>query len=398
MCVNLHATGLDTVSDKDELTTPLGIYNGKEFLFRTGTYSIWNTVKTFWRYGFSLVKMNSKVKSVLKSFSGIYKLQAKGKSYASVPDLLKAMAGNNELYHMTQVTARDYMLGTLGWSQKVVDELVTAGIAVNYGQNAGVDAFTAFVSLAGMEDGSLWSVVGGNKLIPEKLLETSKVTMYMEDVVTVTRLAEDKGRPRYSIATSEGTIPSDFDVVIVANPLNISTIKYENFSSPVYTAAATTPYQRTVATFIKGKLDPRFFGMQAYDRNFPLSICTVELVDSPFQYRSISVEIPSEVPASGVQAYEKPLRKDPIRVWKVFSPEPLTEEQKQQLFSEIEGEAAVDWLAYPQYQPPEHFPPFILDDGVFYINAIEKAASAMEMSAIGARNASLLAAEYISKE
>ena len=40
---------------------------------------------------------------------------------------------------------------------------------------------------------------------------------------------------------------------------------------------------------------------------------------------------------------------------------------------------------------------FILDDGVFYVNAVEKAASAMEMSAIGAKNCAILAYEYLQK-
>ena len=36
-------------------------------------------------------------------------------------------------------------------------------------------------------------------------------------------------------------------------------------------------------------------------------------------------------------------------------------------------------------------PPFILADGLYYISSIEVAASAMEMSVIGARNVALLA-------
>ena len=51
---------------------------------------------------------------------------------------------------------------------------------------------------------------------------------------------------------------------------------------------------------------------------------------------------------------------------------------------------------YPHYDPPEQFPPFVLDNGgLFYINCIEKAASALEMSAIGAKNVALLTKEYI---
>ena len=54
-----------------------------------------------------------------------------------------------------------------------------------------------------------------------------------------------------------------------------------------------------------------------------------------------------------------------------------------------------DWLGFPQHIPPYEAPPFILDDGVFHINAIEMAASTMEMTAIGAKNAALLARNYL---
>ncbi len=54
-----------------------------------------------------------------------------------------------------------------------------------------------------------------------------------------------------------------------------------------------------------------------------------------------------------------------------------------------------DWLAYPVYNPPEECPSFVLDSGMFYINGIEKAASAMEMSAIGGKNVALLARNYL---
>lgn len=52
--------------------------------------------------------------------------------------------------------------------------------------------------------------------------------------------------------------------------------------------------------------------------------------------------------------------------------------------------------AYPAFDPPENFPPFQLSEGLYYANAWENAASAMEMAALGGRNVALLAAEYLS--
>jgi hypothetical protein len=53
------------------------------------------------------------------------------------------------------------------------------------------------------------------------------------------------------------------------------------------------------------------------------------------------------------------------------------------------------WMAYPQFSPPEQYSPFVLAPGLYYNNAIENFASAMEMSAIAARNSALLASQHL---
>ncbi|KAI4809922.1 hypothetical protein KUCAC02_018777 [Chaenocephalus aceratus] len=79
-------------------------------------------------------------------------------------------------------------------------------------------------------------------------------------------------------------------------------------------------------------------------------------------------------------------------VWKVFSPQPLTPEQLQDMFITWDSSSETRWLAYPIYRPPQRkTPPFILHNRLYYLNAVEWAASAMEMSAISARNVALLA-------
>jgi hypothetical protein len=58
-----------------------------------------------------------------------------------------------------------------------------------------------------------------------------------------------------------------------------------------------------------------------------------------------------------------------------------------------------EWMgAYPVFDPPENFPPFQLSQGLYYANAWENAASAMEMAALGGRNVALLTAQYLNKE
>ena len=55
------------------------------------------------------------------------------------------------------------------------------------------------------------------------------------------------------------------------------------------------------------------------------------------------------------------------------------------------------WLAYPHFSPPERFQPFKLTEGLYLNNAWENAASAMEMSAVAAKNCALLIARHLSR-
>lgn len=52
---------------------------------------------------------------------------------------------------------------------------------------------------------------------------------------------------------------------------------------------------------------------------------------------------------------------------------------------------ATAWKAYPEYSTDMHLHNFKLHDALYHVNAIEWAASAMEMSAVGGRNVAILA-------
>ena len=286
----------------------------------------------------------------------------------------------------------------------MIDELFVAGLRVNYGQDSTVDAFTTMVSMAGAESGSLWNVVGGNKQIPERALQASNASFHHSEVLNITRVDKDNSSaPKYVVSYvdigSSSIKSEEFDAVIFANPLALSNVCFTGFPKPVYTPVSTSPYHRTVATFVKGELNPAFFGLNDYGKDFPFDIMTTASVpeEISFPLCSIGLLIPSEATAETVKQYVTPIEEQPNRVWKLFSSRPLTQEELDRVFLKRGEAVAIDWRAYPQYNPPEQFPKFVLDNGVFYINAIELAASAMEMSAVGAMNCSLLAWKYLFK-
>lgn len=132
--------------------------------------------------------------------------------------------------------------------------------------------------------------------------------------------------------------------------------------------------QQTVATFVSGLLQKDFFG----DENIPTVILTTETDKNIFS--SIGL-VNSTGPNSGL--------------FKIFSRKPLTTSDLDRVFERYDASSVKEktWLAYPTFSPPEKFTPFVLDKGLFYVNAIETGASAVEMLAIAAKNAALLVAE-----
>lgn len=78
----------------------------------------------------------------------------------------------------------------------------------------------------------------------------------------------------------------------------------------------------------------------------------------------------------------------------MFSSEPLNENSINEIFENGHIVKEESWDAYPLYVPPEKFSPFKLTDGLYYNNAIESIASAMEMSVIAAKNSVILVKNY----
>ncbi|GAX76995.1 hypothetical protein CEUSTIGMA_g4442.t1 [Chlamydomonas eustigma] len=135
-------------------------------------------------------------------------------------------------------------------------------------------------------------------------------------------------------------------------------------------------YQRTVTAYIQGRLNATYFGAQRLQNDFILFTNDADTLISAIS------------PRLELQGGDT--------VYKVFSSEPLDNLIIQTIFGEFSKVLAKeDWRAYPHFQPPEVFTPFKLIDGFCYVNTIENAASAMEMSAIGGRNCALMTSKYL---
>ncbi|NWS39527.1 PCYOX oxidase, partial [Probosciger aterrimus] len=363
-----------------------GIYNGEEFVFEESNWYIINLFKLLWHYGLNPLRMYMWVEDILDKFMRIYRYQMHDYAFSSNERLLHALGGDDFIQMLNQTI--DEAMQKAGFSHKFINEVVCPAMRVNYGQGVNINGFVGAVSLAGVESG-LWSVKGGNKLVCTGLLYASKAEVISGTVLSI----EPKVRPRHTgdpiklyqvtYNTTSGLTGDVYDIVVIAAPLSrkMANITFKNFDPPV--PEFPNPYHKTVATFVHGRLNASFFGYRDPETfNFG-SIFTME--NPKLFINSLGVVSPVE---DGGGEGKLSLQS---AVWKVFSKEVLTKEQLNLLFSSYDSVKVKTWLAYPYYSPPEQCPPIILHDNIYYLNGIERAASAMEMSAIAAKNAALLA-------
>lgn len=220
--------------------------------------------------------------------------------------------------------------------------------------------------MAGM-DGSLWSVKGGNKKVAKKLLNKSKAKLIHEYVIQIT-----KNNESYTLLTNSKE--TNYDYVVFAAPLTENQRVPITFSNMPKALKKAGKYQRTVSTLINGNINRTKFSPLTDNDKSPIIIISNNDEDV---FNSIS----------NVQGINKKFKSN---IWKVFSQKPLSNNQLDELFENIDDIKVVDWLAYPQYQVPTESQSFHIADRLYHINAIEWAASAMEMICIGAKNVALL--------
>ncbi|CAG2119641.1 unnamed protein product [Medioppia subpectinata] len=273
-----------------------------------------------------------------------------------------------EIYNLTKISYKNFLMDAK-YSKKFIDELVQSISLVNYGQDVSIPAFVGCVSFAGAGE-QLWAIKGGNKLLAKQLAHNSEATISLNTRVnSVTQLDANLFELSVTDEKSGQTSTRRYNSVIIATPLTENQLKFINFSTNFNVNFPKRQYHRTVSTLVAGHLNKKWKGRDVLSDNestFFTSIGRVYPVDDS--------------------------RDERTPVYKVFSRTPLTTDQLDLIFEDTQVVYVKDWYAYPHYDSvSEPLPPFILSPGVYHLNAIEWAASAIEMSLIGGKNAALLA-------
>ena len=345
-------------------------------------YPLLDKLRMVWRYGLgSLLKLDYFIDNLLNHFGQIYPKLDAGQGFRSVRDLLVAMspvgrdgAASSEMTDLASQTL-SHKLAALGVANRLVEEIVTVASRVNYGQMpASLHAFVGSVGLAGM-GGSLFAVQGGNKKVVECGLAQSGARVVRSLVEEVRQTETGSYSLQYSVGNQ--TQESQFEAVVIATPLTTDQVSLE--------VAGTFPgrYHTTVATIVRADPKPEAFGFKD-----PATFTSTNFFLSP---NSVIVSVSKLSPVD-----YNPSKDDAIPpVFKIFSTRVLSTTELSNMFAGIEFVHSVSWLAYPSYTTQDDLSNFELSPGLFYSNRIEWAASAMEMSALSARNVANLVAAYL---
>lgn len=352
------------INDPKTSSFSLGIWDGSKFTFKTlssdsesplvqKALNFANSVLMFMRYKFSLLKMTRFVEETVNRFLKYYESFETRPVFESVEDMLK-WAG---LYDLTGIELQDALIDA-GLSPLLIQELVTIITRINYGQSVSMSGLAGAVSLAG-SGGGLWSVKGGNWQMAEGLIKRSNVELHLREEIDSISNVEDC----YVLNSTKGNSYM-CDVAVVASPLDELDIQFTpSISIPMRSL------QHTYTTFIRGVLNPAYFGLKRVS-DIPELVGTLEDPDIPF---------------SCIAVLKKHDEQD--RTFKMFSRKPMTDSLLDDIFSTRRETIRIDWPAYPRYKAPEVFAPFILDGKhLYYANAFESAASTMETSAVSGEN------------
>lgn len=376
------AVGLRRVDPDSGDPTPFALYDGHSFVFNQSTWSAVTLWRMWQRYGTAPLRFRSRPPAMFEHFKGIYGLQDNGTSFSRPEDLLRQVG----LYDLTQQTLHSHLQTIMGRDQdsrRFASEFVASVNRVNYGQGNRLNALAGMVSMLPAVDSRIFKIEGGNQLLPRRLLQSAGVHLKYGWNVNEVRAAKH-GRYELHAVRRPGVeqsgshdvkwdqeVAGPYDAVIIATPLEHSRLRFKGVH--VHTPPERQ-YQRVTTTYVTGSLKASFFGVERLPTD---QVLVTEKADTPFSVISPVRRLPSG-----------------LTLYKLFSEEHI-KHRLPQLFDNLTEVGSQDWYAYPTFSPPEHFSAFQLAPGIFYSNAWENAASAMEMSAISGRNSALLAKEHL---
>eukprot|EP01129_Flabellula_baltica_P010080 TRINITY_DN4217_c0_g1_i1.p1 TRINITY_DN4217_c0_g1~~TRINITY_DN4217_c0_g1_i1.p1 ORF type:complete len:460 (-),score=127.88 TRINITY_DN4217_c0_g1_i1:18-1397(-) len=332
----------------------MGVFDGKEFLFKESSYFPVTAFKFLWRYGLAMFKVQEIAGKIVEQWKAQYSNEI---VWETVDDFIRVM----DFSFLTQNSARDILINA-GVQERFVDEIIAGVSRVTYNQNSSdINGLGGLISVVGSGK-DLYVLKDGNFRLAEELLKHSGARLEPTTVTKVEKISEE-GKTQYKVTSGNGV--SLFDILIIASPLENNNVEFE-FELPE-NSVGVRQYRRVHVTFVKGVFNPDYFGVDSVD------------------------DIPKDVvtSANSISAFTSIGTKETVgdeRVVKFFSIQELTDTELNKIFVSIKDKVRYQWDAYPFLKPNPVYPPIKLNENLYYVNAFESALSVMEGELCAARN------------
>lgn len=379
------------------MQSPIGLWDGVEFVIDDFDNSRWSQWKLYWRYGNGPQKVlnlyvfdSRRVGKTIQSFRKIYSPQflhdPKGRAgypWPSIADLAQSLGINPLISQGAPGFFEGHKVPEL-----CVNELVNAATRGNYAQN--VNGIHAFASLVSMAANGASGIEGGNAQIFEHMLNDSNATVQQGvsgDVTGIMKVQTESlphvpSTTRWRVGTRDGH--SDiFDAVLIATPWHNSHITLLNTEKSV----PNFQFQRLVATLVVTDAvqpNPKYFGYDSSFQRVPRVIVTSSGKDQDKEPEFLSLSYLRILP----NAHYMGRQWDKLYLVKLFSRSPLSPQTLEKMFGngEIVWTHEKVWPAFPVLSPTESLHDFEVDSNLYNINAMERAISTMETSTVAAKN------------
>ncbi|KAF4449749.1 prenylcysteine oxidase/farnesylcysteine lyase [Fusarium austroafricanum] len=399
--------------EKNDMTV---IWDGINFVFQTteGSWGWWDLAKMFWRYGLSPYRTKQIVDAMIEEFLKLYEAP-----YFPFKSLSKRaeQTGFTEITGMTGAQ----LLNESEINPRFAREILQVGTRVNYASNlAYIHGLETLVSLA--TDNAM-SVETGNWRIFEHMILDSDAAIYRNTTVAGIEKLQKKAQPsspKYVITTKDASSKGntaepygvEFDNVIIASPWQFSNIKAGE--GVLDREIDEIPYTKLHVTLFASALElsPEFFGLKPGSKA-PATVYTTLGEDEEPKQGPEGVGRTGFFSISTLKYVINPNTGQKERVYKIFSPKPITAEFLSSLLgtkipdSVISGKGQDDantskpitWYhpqlfhSYPIELPRVTFEGPVIGEGVYYTSGIESFISCMEASALMGKNVARLAVD-----
>ena len=343
----------------------LSVFDGHQLHYNvpisSGFSVVYEHLKLIWKFGpFQLLKLLKLYQNTVHDMVNFYDILQSGEGYHSVKDLLEN--ANPEFVKLTSISFEDYLINEIGLDEQIVNELVSVFTRLIYGQKPStIHSFAGALLLIGLDFESVLGVEGGNVKIAECALESSGAKLVRKEVKKISKVNQ-----QYKVNDLEEL----FDILIIASPLTAdkSNLLFVGFDEEITIPGSYIPI---TATIVQGKLNTT-------------SLVIHDNMKTTFYYQ-MSENFPLwSIERTDTNSDDEDENAKPV--YRMHSHGPLSEEFLKTIFVSINEVSRTDWLAVPRTDINPNLGSFELSDGLYYINRIEMALSAMEFSIAGAKN------------